>query len=869
MKKFLLAIGLLFTVLSVAAGQVNMTITSKAELVQMDADATSYYRQTDVNDINCAIIKVTVDNPINGILVLQTRGGMAPVTPPRGMSNFRQDTGEWWFWVSPSVTNIMFTCQGYTPTDWLGVALAPGKVYRLDLSVESTFTMVKTSPNIANSGVRLTITPLQASVSYGQSKDKLIDIKWVTDGSFDAILAKGKYYFKIESPMYEAYEAEIVVEKGIKDLKVNLLPAYGTLSLTSDPPGANVYVDSELMGVTPIVETSKIPNGLHRVLFQKDNYYVYSTDVDVRGSGSAQAVPTVTLKPQFGTVTLHCPDKDADLIVTDATNKEVFRGKSGGVAQLNSQKDYKLEASKPSHISQSIVIHGSEIEGQSLEIKVDAPVALFGEIVLSSEPSRAQVYIDGEYVGTTLYAKPILIGDHAVTLKKEGYEDLMFTVTIAHEQSVKLSKEMKVAEAEWVDLGLPSGTKWASCNLGASSPEEYGDYYAWGDTEPYYTRKKNIHWKARKMTGYTESSYKYCNNSLDMLNKYCPYAYSKYWDESGLPDGKVTLDAADDAAYAKLGGQWRMPTITQWEELTTKCKWVWTKENGVYGRKVTGPNGNSIFLPAAGIRKGTKLEKAGSDGAYWSSSLCLDSPRLAWIKNVNNEVSPFPKNYRNFGLSIRPVLNEEEEPEWVDLGLPSGLKWASCNLGASRPEEPGDYYAWGETEPYYCGDGGDKMREGKSDGYTWKSYKHCKKGASKLTKYCTTDYNDYWKGKGRPDGKSTLEPEDDVAAVKLGDGAHIPTIVEWKELESHCKFEKAWINSVVGLRVTGPNGKSIFLPASSCKEGYYSDREGGRYWSSSMCNSNPSCAWHYYFTEKATYTRDRKRCHGLTIRAVK
>ena len=158
---------------------------------------------------------------------------------------------------------------------------------------------------------------------------------------------------------------------------------------------------------------------------------------------------------------------------------------------------------------------------------------------------------------------------------------------------------------EYVDLGL--SVKWATCNVGATKPEEYGDYFAWGETQP----KSNYDW----------STYKYCNGSYKTLTKY--NNSSSY----GTVDNKTTLDLSDDAARANWGGSWRMPTRAEQDELRNNCTWTWTTQNGVNGYKVTSKsNGNSIFLPAAGYRDDSSLNNAGSTGYYWSSSLYTDNP---------------------------------------------------------------------------------------------------------------------------------------------------------------------------------------------------------------------------------------------------
>lgn len=173
---------------------------------------------------------------------------------------------------------------------------------------------------------------------------------------------------------------------------------------------------------------------------------------------------------------------------------------------------------------------------------------------------------------------------------------------------------------EYVDLGLPSGLKWATCNVGASKPEEYGDYFAWGETEPYYAEGHSqdnpcSNWKTGKTAGYDWASYKWCNGSNKTQTKYC--TNSSY----GTVDNKTVLDIADDAAHVNWGGDWRMPTEEEQDELRTKCTWTWGSLNGVKGCTVVGPNGNSLFLPAAGNRWYSDLYLDGSFGRYWSSSL--------------------------------------------------------------------------------------------------------------------------------------------------------------------------------------------------------------------------------------------------------
>ena len=190
---------------------------------------------------------------------------------------------------------------------------------------------------------------------------------------------------------------------------------------------------------------------------------------------------------------------------------------------------------------------------------------------------------------------------------------------------------------EYVDLGLPSGTKWATMNVGADSPEEYGDYFSWGETKP----KAKYNWE----------TYKWCEGSYDTQTKYCTDSYY------GTVDNKTILELSDDAANANWGGDWRMPTKEEQDELRTECTWTWTAKNGVNGYIVTGPNGNSIFLPAAGWRYDSSLNYAGSYGTYWSSSLSSSRSYCAYcLIFISSDVGSTDGYDRNFGLSVRLVM---------------------------------------------------------------------------------------------------------------------------------------------------------------------------------------------------------------------
>lgn len=181
---------------------------------------------------------------------------------------------------------------------------------------------------------------------------------------------------------------------------------------------------------------------------------------------------------------------------------------------------------------------------------------------------------------------------------------------------------------DWVDLGLPSGTKWATCNVGAETPEGYGDYFAWGET----TTKES----------YVRGTYTYYDEAGLHLNKY------------NGQDSITILEPTDDAATANWGASWRMPTAEEFDELQNNCTVIWTNQNGINGNLFVGSNGNSIFMPSADC----SYTGISGYGYYWSSSLYTHIISEAICLRFNSEYCYLDHIYRCYGLSVRPVLIE-------------------------------------------------------------------------------------------------------------------------------------------------------------------------------------------------------------------
>ena len=513
----------------------------------------------------------------------------------------------------------------------------------------------------------------------------------------------------------------------------------------------------------------------------------------------------------------------------------------------------------------------------------------------SSNPSVATVDEDGRVAAITKGIATITAAARDGSGKKATC-----SVTV----KINLSKPDSM---DAVDLGLPSKLKWASCNVGATKPEEYGEFFAWGETLP----KSDYNW----------STYKWCKGDRYKLTKYC-WKNNSFWGGSGSPDNKTILDLEDDAAYVNWGGSWRMPTREEWKELMNNCTCIWTDNYNGTERKglvvTSRKNGNSIFLPAAN----TNL------GRYWSSSIGSAAPYNAHsFRFDSNTEGTLEDAYRFLGITVRPVLSyvtgislnktrlalepgdsetitatvtpsyaTEKSVTWssnntsvatvsssgvvtavgqgictitattvdggyyaecevavkqetaigqtfvaVDLGLPSGTKWASFNLGASKPEEYGDYYAWGETEPYYSSLAPLTWKEGKEAGYDWSSYKWCMGSETTLTKYCS--YSEYGYN-GFTDTKTILDLEDDAANVVLGGSWRMPTREEILELYSNCTW--TWTDNYKGTGVKGQvgtasNGNSIFFSASGQWNGTDLKYVGffAYYWSSEIFTRLP------------------------------
>jgi uncharacterized protein (TIGR02145 family) len=500
---------------------------------------------------------------------------------------------------------------------------------------------------------------------------------------------------------------------------------------------------------------------------------------------------------------------------------------------------------------------------------------------------------------------------------------------------------------DYVDLGLPSGTLWAAYNVGATKPEEFGDYFAWGETET-----KNV---------YSAETYKYGTAKMgeyDFLELDSLWKYNFGNEHPGTIDNLSTLLPEDDAATANWGKEWRMPTNEEMIELKENCYVVKKRDyknkvNGMifFKAKRTDDKGRfvdeydsyysmsdpHIFFPAAdrytdwssrdgssfygyylssslreereNVALGLDFDGYGvyADGGmsrqygypvravraqkperkiftvnfYTSDSVLIESQKVMEFTSAKEILPPAKDDHVFVGWSTsvecvssdlsvyaqyKSILMEDVHP-YVDLGLPSGTLWATYNVGATKPEQYadyGDFFAWGDVVP--------------DRDFTWYSYKYGK-AQLQWDLYGLTKYNFEGGYPSSIDRLSTLLPEDDAATVSWGVYWRMPTSEELRELIENCEYSWTEVDGVKGANFTGPNGNSVFFPASGYCEGIsgyspresFSSKEGavGFYWSSSLNEKNNAVAYVLTFDENGVKRDDDARYKGSPIRAVR
>ena len=485
-----------------------------------------------------------------------------------------------------------------------------------------------------------------------------------------------------------------------------------------------------------------------------------------------------------------------------------------------------------------------------------------------------------------------LLWDASADLGQVVYDNMVMRVTIRTRNKVQL----------WAN-----GPYWAECNVGASRPEDFGYYFWWGDTIGY--RRVNDAWVA---SDGSSSNFSFRSSPTCAYDKTPATLHSEGWVV--WQNGTYVLTPAHDAAHVQWGGDWRMPTQQELDDLDSNCDWTWTTRNGVNGYEVRGRGGyasNSIFLPCAGDGIWTSLDGAGSYGYYWSSvpSSSFDNSWDLYFKSGSHGTSGDGR--RDIGRSVRPVqgftgpytytitldrqsgsggttsvtatygsampsitvptrigytfggyytrtsgsgtqyytssgtsarvwdktsattLYAKWTPDGVQLWA-NGPYWAECNVGASRPEEFGYYFWWGDTIGYRRVNDAWVARDGSSSNFSFSV-----KNTPTWNKREATLHSERWVvlQNGTYGSTYVLTPAHDAAHVQWGGDWRMPTQRELEKLDSYCDWTWTTRNGVNGYEVRGHGdyaSNSIFLPCAGygSETSLYSAGSSGQFWSS-------------------------------------
>ena len=815
--------------------------------------------------------------------------------------------------------------------------------------------------------------------------------------------AKGKYIALESLEINSALTT--IIEGQSQQLSVRYFPSNASekqvIWTSSDPYVAQVSESGLLTAISVGSATITVhsEDGKH---IAKCIFNVISKTIDVTGVSLDNTSITMTEGTTQTLTATVAPENATDKSVTWSSNNisvatvsssGVVTAKAAGTATITVKTNdgAKTATCSVTVKAATVAVTGVSLDKNSLSLRVGDVSTLTATVMPSNATDKSVTWSSSNTAIATVSSTGV------VTANNVG-SAVITVATNDGNLTASCSVSVGYAIPGIVDLGI--GVKWGSFNLGAVKPEDSGYYYPWGYTEPQAFSHNDFIW-------FFLDSYKWYYSPDRTLTKYCSNAS---YGRNGYTDNKNVLDKEDDAAYVNLGSQWRLPTAGDYSLLQEKCSWEWKSVNGVGGYEVTGPNGNSIFLPAAGYGYFTEFHDFGALGHCWSSSLKTEYPYNAYALKCGSSVIENESMSRSFLLPVRPVFGEstyvsitgvslnassismtvgdtqtltatitpsnatdksvtwssnntsvatvsssgvvtakaagtatitvntndggktatctvtvkastvavtgvsldkskmyspidntqaltatvtpsdatDKSVSWsssntsiatvsssgivttkspgtaritvttkdgsktascivkvasfsydyVDLGLSSGLKWATCNLGASSPEESGDFFAWGETIP----------RENST--FTWGTYKWYDSSTNTLIKYYSSS-------------PSVLLYSDDAASVNLGGNWRMPTNTEWYELINSCTW--TWTGN--GVSILGPNGSSIFLPSAGLgvvDAGYV----GGYYWSSSLNISSTDSAWAVSFYLNNINRGKQYRYFGSSIRPV-
>lgn len=480
--------------------------------------------------------------------------------------------------------------------------------------------------------VNISLEPqyVNARFSVANNAEIWIDEQKRGIGTCTLELGYGTYLVECRLPGHKSSQQEVLIGRDSDNGVITLTPPppiYGSVDINSTPADAEVWMDGKKVGTTPLFLAESLV-GEHKLKVSKLGYKDRTATIVVAEGQTTSS--NITLEKGIAN-----NDNSSNVHSDDARIMKFLRNglritQDGTAIDSKGSTTFDIKVVNDNHFSVSV--YGSTAYSSFSNSTLVMKLSNGRGVVTNDELRRC---------GYNSFTASFTISGNMLTVY------LSYTTGAYSSYSVKREYTLKDAPTETptpevsvsynaVDLGLPSGTLWADRNVGADSPEAYGDYFAWGET----STKSTCNW----------STYKWCRGSSDTMTKYC--TNSPY----GTVDNKTVLDLEDDAAYVNMVTGWRMPTYYELLELKSKCSWTWTSQKGTKGYKVTGPSGKSIFLPAAGYRYGGSLLGAGSNGFYWSASLFESYPHCAWYLYFNSRRHGAGNLNRYVGRTVRAVV---------------------------------------------------------------------------------------------------------------------------------------------------------------------------------------------------------------------
>ena len=475
------------------------------------------------------------------IKLITTETGFAFDGGMMGIVKSSQKVSEIWVYVPHGIQKIKIMHQQLGQLEYyFPMPIESARTYEMKLITGTVRTIVEQATT--SQFVVFKVSPINAVVYVDEDDPRTLD----SEGMLSVRLNKGHHTYRVTATSYVPESGAIEVENEKITKQINLKSNTQLVTFRVTPSNAVVFIDEDdprslnSDGILSI----RLERGNHTYRVTATSYIAEAGSFEIQ---SDEITKQIDLKSALATLTVNTAP-DADIWIN-----EIKKGTGSWTGSLEAGI-YLIESRKSSHrtVQQEI----SLVQQEQKTITIAAPDPIYGSLEIISSPLESDVLIDGKLFGQTpLFIDKILAGDHSIEVKKKGYFGSVISVNVKENevsnQSVTLSKGRP---SDYMDLGL--SVKWATYNIGANSPEEFGDYYAWGEVEV----KDNYTWE----------TYKYYDVSNKNLTKY----NTDKNNSTGYPDNKTTLDPEDDVAHVKWGGNWRMPTKAEFDELRNNCKWT-------------------------------------------------------------------------------------------------------------------------------------------------------------------------------------------------------------------------------------------------------------------------------------------------------